>query len=289
MIAAARAVAARLGPVPEPNPGLRRTSSRSGRARVRYPGQMNPIKLSANESHHGPSPAAAEAYRRCAAELFRYPDGAQVELRRAIAETFGLRVEGIVCGNGSDELLQLLIRAYVRPGDDVVLSRNSFAMAYVHATAQGARLVHAEEPQLRPDTDRLLQAVTPGTRIVILASPNNPVGQYLPERRALATAAQSACRSDPDRRCRVCRLRRCGRFRVRPVAGRGGLEHGDDPHVLQAVRTRRPANRLDVRAGQHRRRRDPHPHAVQRIGGRDGGGGRRRARRALQPVGPRLQ
>jgi histidinol-phosphate aminotransferase len=167
------------GPLPEPTPGLRDLEPfRQGKSEIS--GQMNPIKLSANESHHGPSPAAAEAYRRCAAELFRYPDGAQVELRRAIADTFGLRVEGIVCGNGSDELLQLLIRAYVRPGDDVVLSRNSFAMAYVHATAQGARLVHAEEPQLRPDADRLLQAVTPRTRIVILSSPNNPVGQYLP-------------------------------------------------------------------------------------------------------------
>ena len=141
---------------------------------------MNPIKLSSNESHHGPSPAAAEAYRRCSTELFRYPDGAQLELRSAIAETFDLPAHDIVCGNGSDELLQLLIRAYVRPGDDVVLSRNSFAMAYVHATAQGARIIHAEEPNLRPDADRMLQAVTPRTRVVILASPNNPVGQYLP-------------------------------------------------------------------------------------------------------------
>jgi histidinol-phosphate aminotransferase len=167
------------GSVPEPNPGLHGlVPFRQGKSEI--PGLMNPIKLSSNESHHGPSPAAAEAYRRCASELFRYPDGAQVELRRAIAETFGLRVQGLVCGNGSDELLQLLIRAYVRPGDDVVLSRNSFAMAYVHATAQGARLVHAEEPQLRPDTDMLLLAVTPRTRIVIIASPNNPVGQYMP-------------------------------------------------------------------------------------------------------------
>jgi histidinol-phosphate aminotransferase len=68
----------------------------------------------------------------------------------------------------------------VRPGDPVVLSRNSFAMATVHATAQGARIVYAEEPQLRPDTDRLLAATTPQTRIVVIASPNNPVGQYLP-------------------------------------------------------------------------------------------------------------
>jgi histidinol-phosphate aminotransferase len=165
--------------IPELAPGLRGLEPfRQGKSEIA--GHMKPIKLSANESHHGPSPAAAEAYRQRAAELFRYPDGAQVELRRAIAEVFGLLPEGIVCGNGSDELLQLLIRAYVRPGDQVVLSRNSFVMAAIHATAQGARIVFAEEPQLRPDTDRLLAATTAQTRLVLIASPNNPVGQYLP-------------------------------------------------------------------------------------------------------------
>jgi histidinol-phosphate aminotransferase len=138
-----------------------------------------PIKLSANESHLGPSPLAIEAYNSAANTLYRYPDGSQSALRQAIAATFNLSPEKIVCGNGSDELLQLLIRAYVRPGDEVVFSRYSFAMAMVHATAQGANLVIAEEPQLRPDTDQLLGAVTAKTRLVLLASPNNPVGQYL--------------------------------------------------------------------------------------------------------------
>ena len=164
--------------IPEPAPGLTGLAPfRQGKSEI--PGHMNPLKLSANESHHGPSPAAAEAYRQRSGELFRYPDGAQVELRRAIAEVFGLRPEGIICGNGSDEVLGLLIRAYVRPGDEVVISRNSFAMATVHATAQGARIVVAEEPELRPDTDSLLAAATPQTRMVVIASPNNPVGQYL--------------------------------------------------------------------------------------------------------------
>ena len=139
-----------------------------------------PIKLSANESHLGPSPAALAAYHDAAATLACYPDGAQTLLRTAIADTFGLAADRIVCGNGSDELLQLLIRAYVRPGDEVIFSRYSFAMAMVHATAQGARLVVVDEPALRPDTDRILAAVTDATRLVLLASPNNPVGQYLP-------------------------------------------------------------------------------------------------------------
>jgi histidinol-phosphate aminotransferase len=164
---------------PDLHPGLRGlTPFRQGKGTL--DGHANPIKLSANESHHGPSPLAIEAYRNHSGQLFRYPDGAQTELRRAIAETFGLREPGIVCGNGSDELLQLLIRAYVRPGDEVVFSRYSFAMAVVHATAQGAEVVTADEPELRPDTDRLLAAVTPRTRALIIASPNNPVGRYLP-------------------------------------------------------------------------------------------------------------
>jgi histidinol-phosphate aminotransferase len=141
----------------------------------------HPIKLSANESHLGPSPHALEAYRSAGSALFSYPDGSQLALRSAIAETFRLDAARIVCGNGSDELLQLLIRAYVLPGDEVVFSRYSFAMAMVHATAQGAKLVIADEPQLRPDTDALLAAVTPRTRMVFLASPNNPVGLYLPK------------------------------------------------------------------------------------------------------------
>ncbi len=164
--------------LPSPNTALSQlTPFKQGKSEIS--GVSHPIKLSANESHLGASPHALEAYRAVAATLNRYPDGSQTALRTAIAETFDLSADKIVCGNGSDELLQLLIRAYVRPGDEVVFSRYSFAMAMVHATAQGATLVIAEEPQLRPDTDRLLAAVSPATRMLLLASPNNPVGQYL--------------------------------------------------------------------------------------------------------------
>ena len=152
--------------LPAPNRDLASLAPfRQGKSEIG--GHDKPIKLSANESHHGPSPHAIEAYRNCTAALFRYPDGAQLELRQAIAATFALDVDRIVCGNGSDELHQLLIRAYVRPGDEVVFSRFSFAMSMVHATAQGARIVIADEPQLRPDADALLGAVTSKTRMVI--------------------------------------------------------------------------------------------------------------------------
>ena len=144
-----------------------------------------PLKLSSNESMIGPSPRALAAYRAGAAGLSLYPDGSQHALRTAIAEVHGLDAERIVCGNGSDELIQLVTRAYAGAGDDVVLSQYSFGMAFVHAIAQGANAISVDEPALRPDVDGLLAAVTPRTKMVVLASPNNPVGQYLPREELL--------------------------------------------------------------------------------------------------------
>jgi histidinol-phosphate aminotransferase len=143
-------------------------------------GVENPIKVSANESPLGPSPRAIEAYRAAADTLCRYSDGSQIALREAIAGVHGLDVERIICGNGSDEILSLLIRGYAGPGDDVVLSEHTFGMCRIHATAQGARAIIAPEPNLKISTDELLKAVTPATRIVNLATPNNPPGTYLP-------------------------------------------------------------------------------------------------------------
>lgn len=145
-------------------------------------GVADPLKLSSNESMIGPSPAAIAAYRAVADRLALYPDGAQQALRAALAEVHSLDADRIVCGNGSEELIQLIVRAFIEPDDEVVLSQYSFAMAFIHATAQGAKLVVADEPALRPDADRILAAVTPRTKLVIVATPNNPVGQYLPKR-----------------------------------------------------------------------------------------------------------
>jgi histidinol-phosphate aminotransferase len=142
-------------------------------------GVENPIKVSANESPLGPSPRAIKAYRAAAESLCRYPDGAQTALREAIAGVHGLDPARIVCGNGSDEILSLLMRAYVGPGDDVVLSEFSFGMCRIHATTQGARVITAPEPDFRISADALLAAVTPATRVVALATPNNPPGTYL--------------------------------------------------------------------------------------------------------------
>lgn len=144
-------------------------------------GIADPIKLSSNESLAGPSPKARAAFNELAVEsLHLYPDGSQAGLRNALGSVFGLDPDKIVCGNGSDELIQLVMRAYLAPGDEVVLSQYSFGMAFVHAISIGAVTITAPEPNLRPDVDEILSRVNDKTRMVVIASPNNPVGQYLP-------------------------------------------------------------------------------------------------------------
>jgi histidinol-phosphate aminotransferase len=143
-------------------------------------GVSDPIKLSSNESAQGPSPRAVEAYKQAAETLNRYPDGSQQALREAIGEVHGLDPQRIICGNGSDELILLLARAYVGEGDEALLSENGFVMSNIHCVAQGAELVIAPEKNYRVDVDAMLQRVTERTRFCTIANPNNPTGTYLP-------------------------------------------------------------------------------------------------------------
>jgi histidinol-phosphate aminotransferase len=137
------------------------------------------MKLSANENALGPSPKAIEAYQAAAKTLHRYPDGGQSVLREAIAETYGLDPASIICGAGSDELIGLLIHAYAGEGDEVLYSAHGFLMYKIYALGNGATPVAAPEKNLCADVDALLKAVTPRTRIVFIANPNNPTGSYL--------------------------------------------------------------------------------------------------------------
>jgi len=163
---------------PVPRPGVLRVAPYKQGSSV-IDGVDRPIKLSSNESALGPSPRAVEAYHAAAAELCRYPDGAQTALREAIGTVHGLDPRRIVCGNGSDELLSLLMRAYVAENDDVVLSEYCFGMCRIHAIAQGARVITAPEPGYSINVDEILACLTPRTRLVAIATPNNPPGTYL--------------------------------------------------------------------------------------------------------------
>jgi histidinol-phosphate aminotransferase len=143
------------------------------------PGIARPIKLSSNENPLGPSPRAMAAFREAAVDLHRYPDGGAERLREGIARRFGLEKEGIVCGNGSDELIALLTRAYAGLGDEVLYSRHGFLMYRLSALAVGATPRAAPEKNLATDMEALLAMVTPATRIVFLGNPNNPTGSYM--------------------------------------------------------------------------------------------------------------
>lgn len=138
------------------------------------------IKLSSNEGALGPSPRAIAAYHAMASNMHRYPDGHAVALRQALAERFGVDAERIVCGAGSDELLQLLVRAYAGVGDEVLYCEHGFLVYPIAARSIGATPVVAQEINLTSSVDNLLAAVTPRTRVVFLANPNNPTGTYLP-------------------------------------------------------------------------------------------------------------
>ncbi len=163
---------------PQPQPGVLDIEAYvGGKARLRE--RADVAKLSANESPLGPSPKAIEAYHRVGARLHRYPDGASSELRAAIGELHGVDADRIVCGAGSDELISLLARAYAGPGDEVVHSAHGFLMYRLAALAAGATPVAAPEAALTTSVDALLGALTPRTRLVFLANPNNPTGTYL--------------------------------------------------------------------------------------------------------------
>ncbi|MEJ8566189.1 histidinol-phosphate transaminase [Elongatibacter sediminis] len=144
------------------------------------PGRDRVIKLSSNEGCFGPSPKAMEAYRALAPELHRYPDGTQTQLREAIAGVHGIDADRIVCGNGSEELIGLLIRCFLGEGDELLLSENNFMMCSIYGKSQAAKIVLAPERDFQVDVDALLKCITPRTRVLSVANPNNPTGTYLP-------------------------------------------------------------------------------------------------------------
>jgi histidinol-phosphate aminotransferase len=144
------------------------------------PGVAKVHKLSSNETPLGPSPEAVKAYRGAAEKLALYPEGSSARLREAIAGKFGLDPARIVCGAGSDEILSLLTNAYVGPGDEGLFSEHGFLVYKLAILAAGGTPVVAPETDLTADVDALLARVTPRTKIVFLANPNNPTGTYIP-------------------------------------------------------------------------------------------------------------
>jgi histidinol-phosphate aminotransferase len=137
------------------------------------------IKLASNENPLGPSPKAMEAMREALQAGHLYPDGGGFRLCNAVAKKFGLALENIILGNGSNEVLEFLGHAFLNPGDDVVTSQYAFIVYKLIATSFGARTIEVPSPDYQQDLDRMLAAITPKTRLIFLPNPNNPTGTLL--------------------------------------------------------------------------------------------------------------
>ena len=144
------------------------------------PGVAKVFKLSSNETPLGPSANAIAAYRAAGEHLEDYPDGSAAALREAIGAAFGLDPDRIVCGAGSDDLLNLLARAYLTDGDEGIYTKHGFVVYPIATMGTGAKAVAVPEKDFTADVDAILKAVTPKTKIVFLANPNNPTGTYVP-------------------------------------------------------------------------------------------------------------
>src|SRR3954447_19960761 len=164
--------------VPVPGPGILDIAPYVG-GEAKAAGIERPIRLASNESALGPSPKAVAAFRALSGDIHRYPDGSAIELREALGRAHNLDPERIVCGSGSDELIGMLLRAYAGPGSEVLYSRHGFLIYPITAQSVGATPVAAPERDLTADVDALLAAVTPRTKLVMLANPNNPTGSFL--------------------------------------------------------------------------------------------------------------
>jgi len=164
---------------PQPRPGVLDISpyvpGKSG-----APGVAKVFKLSSNETPLGPSPKAIAAYNEIGKHLEDYPDGSASALREAIGASLGLDPARIVCGAGSDDLLNLIARAYLKDRDEAIHATHGFLVYPIATLGAGAKPVVAPETDYTANVDHLLAAVTPRTKVVFLANPNNPTGTYIP-------------------------------------------------------------------------------------------------------------
>ncbi len=137
------------------------------------------IKLSANESALGISPRVKKVIINKNINFFRYPDGKSKELINKISRKFKCDKKKIICGAGSDEIIQMLCQLFLKPKDEVIVSEFSFLMYRIYSKIVGANVIYAKEKDFKVSTLEILKKVTKKTKIVFLANPNNPTGTYL--------------------------------------------------------------------------------------------------------------
>lgn len=134
------------------------------------------IKVASNENPLGPSPKAVEAMKEACEQAHIYPDGGGYKLRCAIAEKFGLERQNVVLGNGSNEIIELVGHGFLNPGDNVIAAEHAFVVYKLMATLFGADTIEVPDPGFVHDLDAMAAAITPETKELFIANPNNPTG-----------------------------------------------------------------------------------------------------------------
>ncbi len=134
------------------------------------------VKLASNENPLGPSPVALDAAQNALADLCRYPDGNGFDLKQALSKRYGINPSQITLGNGSNDVLEVIARCFADPDSDVVFSQYAFAVYPLVTQAIGARGVAVPAKDFGHDLDAMAAAITPQTRLVFIANPNNPTG-----------------------------------------------------------------------------------------------------------------
>ncbi|MDC0738865.1 histidinol-phosphate transaminase [Cognatishimia sp. SS12] len=162
----------------EPQPGIMEIALyQSGASSI--DGVSDILKLSSNENPYGAGDAAKEAFRKAGQNLHRYPGTDHAKLRNAIAEVHGLNAAQIICGVGSDEVLQFVTQCFAGPGDEVIYTEHGFSMYPILAHACGATPIKVPERERVVDVDAILNACTARTKIVFIANPANPTGTMI--------------------------------------------------------------------------------------------------------------
>ncbi len=137
------------------------------------------VKLASNENPRGPSRAVRDAIAAAADDLCRYPDGNGFALKAALSAKYGVAPDEIVLGNGSNDVLELVTQAFLRPGDHAVYSRHAFAVYPLAVHARGATGIEVPARDYAHDLPAMRAAITPATRVVFVANPNNPTGTWI--------------------------------------------------------------------------------------------------------------
>ena len=163
-----------------PQPGIMEIALYEGGKSV-IEGRSDVLKLSSNENPLGPPPSAIAAIAEAASGAHRYPSTDHSALRACIGEVYGLQPARIICGVGSDEVLQFICQCFSGPGDEIIHTEHGFSMYPILAHMAGATPVKVPERERVVDVDAILDAVTPRTRIVMLTNPGNPTGTILPK------------------------------------------------------------------------------------------------------------